>query len=71
LIERNTVEGELFIKFVNHGVGHVRFEIEDLMEPDSIDEVSHVLLNFSGKKLIKSCSSKFVDEILDQLRISW
>lgn len=71
LIECDTVEGEFLIKLVNHRTGHVRFEIKDLMKPDSIDKVSHVLFNLCSKKLIKPSSSEFVNKILNHLWISW
>ena len=65
VLESNAVAGELLVQVVYHCGGHVRLEIVDLLQPDGVDEASHVLLYFSSKELIESASTESVDEVLD------
>jgi len=41
------------------------------MEPDSVDEISHIFFDFSSQKFIKTASSKLVDEGLDLFFSLW
>ena len=71
LFKNDSVLSEFRVKLIHHDVGHVRFQIEHLRQPNTIDESSHVFLYFSCQKLIKSCSSKLIYKDLDLLSILW
>lgn len=49
LLESNTILVELLVELRHHIGGHVRLEIEDLVQEDSIDKVSDILLDFSSQ----------------------
>jgi len=63
LFECDTVLGELEVELLHHRLGHVGLEIEDLTKPDRVDEGPHVLFNLGCKKLVKSCSTEFIDKV--------
>jgi len=65
VLKSNAVAGELLVQVAFHGFGHVRLEIVDLLQPDGVDEASHVLLYFSCKELIEPTGTKSVDEVLN------
>jgi len=49
LLESDTILMELLVELRHHIGGHVGLEIEDLVQKDSIDKVSNILLNLSSK----------------------
>lgn len=71
LFKNDTVLSKLMVQLIHHGVSHIRFKIENVNEPHSLDEISDVLLDFSGKELIKSSSTKFVNESFNLLLVLW
>jgi hypothetical protein len=71
LLEYDTVCGELTVEIIHHVVSHIGLKIEHLVQPNSVDEVSHILFNFSGKELVETTSTEFVDESLDQILSLW
>jgi hypothetical protein len=48
LFELDTVLSELSVEFLHHGLGHVRLQVKDLTQPDTVDEVTDVFFAFSG-----------------------
>jgi hypothetical protein len=71
LLENDTISGELTVEIIHHVVSHIGLKIKYLVQPNSVDEVSHVLFNFSGKKLVETTGTKFVDENLDHILSLW
>ena len=64
VFKNDAENGELLIKVLNHGSGHVTFKVEHLGEPDAIDKVADTFINFSIEHFVEAASSKLVDEIL-------
>jgi len=57
LFKNDTVESEFAVELLHHGDGHVGFQVENLAEPHTVNEISNILFNLSRKKLVKSSSS--------------
>lgn len=70
VLEGDTEEGEFVIQVLDHSLRHFSLKVVHLRKPDSIDEVSYSLIDFSIKKFIESSSSEFVDKILNFIFLS-
>jgi len=48
LLESDTILAELTVQLLHHIIGHVWFQIENLVKENSINEISNVFFHFSG-----------------------
>ncbi len=62
---------KLLIQVFDHLGSHFSLEIEDLAEPDAVDEYSDTFIDFSIKKFIETASTEAVHEILNFVLITW
>ena len=65
VLENDTEVLELLIQVLNHLACHLTLEIEDLTQPDAVDECTDSLIDFGIEKLVKAAGSQAVHEILD------
>jgi hypothetical protein len=70
LFKLDAIWTELCVKVVHHCVSHIRLQIKDLGQPDTVDESSHILLNLCCEKFIKSSSTQFINKSFDSLLIN-
>ena len=65
VLENDTEVLELMVQVLNHPACHLTLEIEDLTQPNAVDEFADTFINFGIEKLIKAASSQAIDEVLD------
>ena len=65
LLEDDTVVWKLSIELCHHSIGHIWFQIQDLTEPNTVDEVTNVLLTLSCQQFIETSCTKMIDECLN------
>jgi hypothetical protein len=71
LLENNSVISKLSVQIIHKLWGHIRLQVKDLGQPDSVDEISDSFLNFCLEKLVESSSSQSVNESLYLLFNGW
>lgn len=71
LLKLDAIESKLSVKLVHHRVSHIWFKIEYFAQPNSLNEITNIFFDFSGKKFIKSSCTKFVNEIFALLLVIW
>jgi hypothetical protein len=54
IFEDDSEESEFLVKISDHLTGHISFEIEDLTQPDTVDEVSDTLVYLCIEELVKA-----------------
>ena len=54
LFEHDSVRGKLRVQILHHCVSHIRLQIKDLRQPDTVDECSHVFFDLGCKQFIES-----------------
>lgn len=70
VLEDDTEHGELGVQIGDHLPCHISLQVENLGEPDSVDEVSDAFVYLSIEELIETTSTKTIDEVLNFLLLS-
>jgi hypothetical protein len=65
VLENDTKVLKLLIQVLDHLACHLTLQIEDLTQPDAVDECSDTLIDFGIEKLVKAAGSQAVNEVLD------
>lgn len=65
VLENDTEVLELLIQVLNHLASHLTLQIEDLTQPDAVDECTDSLIDFGIEKLVEAAGSQAVNEVLD------
>ena len=71
VFENDTEVLKLLIQILDHFGSHFTLKIEDLAEPDTVNEYSDAFIDLSIEKLIESAGTKTIHEILDLVLLAW
>ena len=65
VLENDTEVLELLVQVFDHLGCHLALQIENLTQPDAVDECTDTLIDFGIEKLVKAAGSQAVHEVLD------
>ena len=65
VLEDDTEVLKFLVQILDHLARHLTLKIEDLTQPDPVDECTDAFIDFGIEKLVKATGSKAVNEVLD------
>ena len=65
VLEYDTEVLKLLIQVLDHLACHLTLQIEDLTQPDAVDECTDSLIDFGIEKFVKAACTQAVHEVLD------
>ena len=64
VLEDNAEVLELLIQILDHLTSHLALQVEDLTQPDTVNECTDTLINFRIEKLVEAAGPQAIHEIL-------